>query len=145
LDPKGAYLTSAWQEHVYPLAEKLGFIMKQPPVQPRTRMAHAAAKWAAENGRFETFNIALFKAFFQDGLDIGKLEILAQIAEKLDMNPNALVSESQMDSYVLQVLHDKDIAKQANVRAVPAYVSNGKVIAAGVQSMSQLQHLVSLL
>ena len=144
LDPDGDYLNSAWQEHVYPLAEKMGFTMKQPPVQPRTRLAHAAAKWAADNGRFEAFNIALFKAFFQDGLDIGKLEILAQIAEKLDMDPNALEFEAQMDSYVRKVLHDQERAKQINVRAVPAFVSNGKVLAAGVQSLSQLQHLVSL-
>ena len=118
--------------------------MKQPPVQPRTRLAHAAAKWAADNGRFDAFNIALFKAFFQDGQDIGRLEILAQIAEKLDMDPNALEYESQIDSYVRKVVLDEEKARQVNVRAVPAFVSNGKVLAAGVQSLAQLQHLVSL-
>jgi len=122
----------------------MGFTMKRPPVQPRTRLAHAAAKWAADNDRFETFNNAVFKAFFQEGLDIGKLETLSKIAEKIGMAPNVLESESQMDFYVQKVINDEDMAKQADVRAVPAYVLNGKVLAAGVQSLAQLQRMLSL-
>ena len=144
LDPSGDYLTRVWQEHVYPLAEKMGFTMKRPPVQPRTRLAHAAAKWAADNGRFNEYNNALFKAFFQDGLDIGKLEILLQLAEKLDMDTDGLATESQMVSYVRKVMQDEEMARQANVRAVPAYVANGKVLAAGVQTLVQLQQLIPL-
>jgi len=144
LDPHGDYLTRVWKEHVYPLAEKMGFTMNLPPVQPRTRLAHAAAKWAAGKGSFAAFNRALFKAFFQDGLDIGKIKTLVQIAEKLDLAPNELVSDSQMNSYVASVLHDEEMARQANVKAVPAYVADGKILAAGVQSLAQLQQLLSL-
>ena len=144
MDPNGDYLTSAWQEHVYPLAEKMGITMHKPPVQPRTRLAHAFAKWAKDYGKFTVFNNALFKAFFQDGRDIGKMEILLQIVKDLGMPPNTLESESQLDSYVNRVLQDEEMARQINVRAVPAYVTNNKVLAAGVQSLNQLQQLISL-
>ena len=142
LDPQGDYLTRVWQEHVYPLAGKMGFTMKRPPVQPRTRLAHAAAKWAADNGRFNDYNSALFKAFFHDGLNIGRLDILLQIAEKLDMDTDGLATASDWDSYVRKVLQDEKTAQEANVRAVPAYVANGKVLAAGVQTLAQLQQLI---
>lgn len=118
--------------------------MKQPPLQPRTRLAHAAAKWAADNGRFAAFNIALFKAFFQNGQDIGKLEILAHIAQELHLDPHALAHESQLDVYVDRVLNDQESARQADVRAVPAFVANGRVLAAGVQSLEQLQRLITI-
>ncbi len=127
---------------MYPLAEQMGFTMHQPPVQPRTRLAHAAAKWAADNGKFDAFNCALFKAFFQNGLDIGKLEILIHIAQKLDLEPGGFASEMQIDSFTRRVLQDEERAREVNVRAVPAYVSNGKVLAAGVQSPAQLQRMV---
>ena len=123
----------------------MGFTMHLPPVQPRTRLAHAAAKWAADRGRFAAFNRAVFKAFFQDGRNIGTLEELLQIAEKLDMDRNELVSGAQMDSYIQKVLDDEEMARQAEVRAVPAYVANGKVLAAGIQSLAQLQQLLSML
>lgn len=144
MDPNGAYLTSAWQEHVYPLAERMGFTMKRPQVQPRTRLAHSAAKWATAKRRFDAFNIALFKSFFQDGRDIGKVKILMQIAEELGMDPAELESALQSESYLHQVLVDEEMAREAEVRAVPAYVLQGKVLAAGVQSPVQLQHLISL-
>lgn len=116
--------------------------MKRPPVQPRTRLAHAAAKWADDKGVFNAFNNEVFKAFFQEGLDIGKLEVLSQIAEKLDMEPNELGSGPQMNAYMRQVINDENNARQANVRAVPAYVANGRVLAAGVQSLAQLQRML---
>jgi predicted DsbA family dithiol-disulfide isomerase len=143
LQPDDDYLTGIWQQYVYPLAVKMGFTMKQPPVQPRTRLAHAAAKWAAGQGRFATFNRALFKGFFQDGRDIGKLEIIKDLAEKSGLDPHGLESGEQLDNYVMEVMHDEEMARMSDVRAVPAYVSKGKVLAAGVQSVSQLQRLFS--
>jgi len=118
--------------------------MRRPPVQPRTRLAHAAAKWAGDNGQFDAFNSGLFRAFFQDGRDIGSLAILQQIAGKLGLDPTALESEAQMGSYVSRVVHDEETARQVQVKAVPAYVIHGKVAAAGVQSLSQLQQLIFL-
>ncbi len=141
LKPDDDYLTGIWRQHVYPLAAKMGFTMKRPPVQPRTRLAHAAAKWAADHGRFAAFNRALFKGFFQDGCDIGKLEIIKKLAEKAGLDPHDLESGKQLEFYVQKVVHDEEMARTSDVRAVPAYVSNGKVLAAGVQSVAQLHRL----
>lgn len=121
----------------------MGFAMKQPTVQPRTRLAHAVAKWTAEHGRFDAFNQAVFKAFFQDSLDIGKQEILLQIAGKIGMDTKSLDSGTQLNSYMDQVVSDEDMARVAGVKAVPAYVADNRVLAAGVQSLSQLQHLIA--
>ena len=72
------------------------------------------------------------------------LEILLQVAEKIGLNPNELETESQMVSYIRNVLHDEEMAKQLNVKAVPAYVSYGKTPAVGVQCLSHLQQLIDL-
>jgi predicted DsbA family dithiol-disulfide isomerase len=116
--------------------------MNMPPIQPRTRLAHAIGKWAADNSGFAAYNYAVFKAFFQDGRDIGKLDILLQIVGELGLDPDELKSGTLPDSYLQQVILDEETAKKIGVRAVPAYVVNGKVLAAGVQSISQLQRLI---
>jgi predicted DsbA family dithiol-disulfide isomerase len=143
LRPDDDYLTTIWHDHVYPLAEKMGFTMKLPPVQPRTRLAHAAAKWADTCGSFAAFNNALFKALFQDGLDIGKIGILRQIAENSGLDPHGLDTETQLEPYIRKVVQDEELAGRVNVRAVPAFVVNGRVLAAGVQSTVRLQQLLS--
>jgi predicted DsbA family dithiol-disulfide isomerase len=143
LDPDGDYLVSAWQNHVYPLAARMNMTLKRPPVQPRSRLAHEAAKWADKHGRFEEYNIALFRAFFVHGKDIGDIEILKGLASDLKLDGNSLHIALKNGDYTAMVLADEDEARQVGVRAVPAFVVNGKVQAAGVQSARRLRELLS--
>ena len=143
LDPDGDYLVSAWRNHVYPLAAKMKMPLKRPPIQPRSRLAHEAAKWAAKHCRFEEYNLALFRAFFEHGKDIGAIEILKGLAADLKLDAKSLHISLEKSEYTAMVLADGDEARQVGVRAVPAFVVNGKVQAAGVQSAERLHELLS--
>ena len=143
LDPEGDYLVSAWQNHVYPLAAKMNMPLKKPPVQPRSRLAHEAAKWADKQGCFETYNLALFRAFFEHGKNIGEIEILKGLAADLNLDAESLQISLEKGDYTAMVLADENEARQVGVRAVPAFVVNGKVQAAGVQSAKRLHELLS--
>ena len=143
LDPDGDYLVSAWQNHVYPLAAKMKMPLKRPPIQPRSRLAHEAAKWAAKHCRFEEYNLALFRAIFEYGKDIGDIEILKGLASDLKLDANSLHISLKKSEHIAMVLADEDEARQVGVRAVPAFVVNGKVQAAGVQSAERLHELLS--
>jgi predicted DsbA family dithiol-disulfide isomerase len=138
LDPEGDYLVSAWQNHVYPLAARMNMPLKKPPIQPRSRLAHEAAKWADKQGRFEEYNLAIFSAFFEHGKDIGEIEILKGLAADLKLDAESLHIALQNGEYTAMVLADEHEATQVGVRAVPAFVVNGKVQAAGVQSAERL-------
>ena len=117
--------------------------MKRPPVQPRSRLAHEAAKWADKQCCLEEYNIALFRAFFEHGKDIGNIEILKGLASDLKLDAKSLHTALKNGDYTAMVLADGDKARQVGVRAVPAFVANGKVIAAGVQSAGRLHELLS--
>jgi predicted DsbA family dithiol-disulfide isomerase len=138
LDPDGDYLVSAWQNHVYPLAAKMNMPLKKPPIQPRSRLAHEAAKWAGKHGRFEPYNLALFRAFFEHGKNIGEIEILKGLAVDLKLDAESLEISLKKGDYSSMVLADEHEAGQVGVRAVPAFVVNGKVQAAGVQTAERL-------
>ena len=143
LDPDGDYLVSAWQNHVYPLAAKMNMPLKKPPIQPRSRLAHEAAKWADKQGRFVEYNLALFRAFFEHGKDIGEIEILKGLAADLKLDAESLHISLKNGDYTAMVLADENEAMQVGVRAVPAFVVNGKVQVAGVQSAERLHELLS--
>lgn len=51
---------------------------------------------STDHGKFAAFNHAVFTVLFQDDHDIGKLEILLQIAEKFGLNSKDLASGSQV-------------------------------------------------
>ncbi len=142
LDPQGDYLTTVWRDHVYPMASRMGMPLKLPPLQPRTRLAHEAAKWAGDQGRFAKYNLALFRAFFEFGKDIGDVEILLKIAQDLDLDRQSLRIALDDRMYEAQIATDQEDSARAGVRAIPAFVAKGQLLAAGVQSANRLQELI---
>ena len=144
LEPDGEYLTNVWRNHVYPLARKMNMDLKLPPVQPRSRLAHEAAKWAGTKNRQHEYNLALFKAFFSDGHDIGNTDVLAGLAADLGLDPNDLQNALEENRFTRDVIADESEARRIGVHAVPAFAVNGMVIASGVQTVERLQSLMNI-
>jgi len=142
LDPQGEYLTSAWQNHVYPLARSMNMPLTMPPIQVRSRKAHEAAKWAAGQGFFAEYNEAIFRAFFQFGKDISDIDVLAGLCSETNQESYDLVTVLNNGDFTAQVVEDKEEAVKIGVRAVPAFAVDGRVLAAGVQTSSRLLELV---
>lgn len=143
LDPGGEYLTNVWRNHVYPLAKQMNMDVTLPPVQPRSRLAHEAAKWAGSKNLHHEYNLALFKAFFTDGLDIGKIDVLAGLAREMGLDPDALRTALEEHIFTGEVIADEEEARRIGVNAVPAFAAKGRVLAAGVQTVERLQVLLS--
>ncbi len=143
LDPKGEYLQRVWRDSVYPLSEKLGFHMKLPPLQPRSRQAHEAAHWARTQGCFDDYNTSIFRAFFERGEDIGKEDVLVRLASELGLDGEALRVSLERRDYEKSVLAEEQDAERHAIRAVPAFIAGGRAMLSGVQSLDQLNDLVA--
>jgi predicted DsbA family dithiol-disulfide isomerase len=142
LDPKGEYLNRVWASSVYPLAEQLGVDIKLPPVQPRSRRAHEAAYWARQQGKFDAYHDALFRAFFQRGADIGNADVLTNLAAEAGLDGNALRQALQTGEYLPNVLADEREAKNLGITGVPAFIANRKLVLTGVQPVKNLKQLI---
>ncbi len=145
LDPQGEYLTRVWRTSVYPLAERFGVPMKLPPVQPRSRLAHEAAQWAATQSNFDDYNAAVFRSFFERGEDIGEREVLMRIASDLQLDAGALGRALQEGEFAASVLADERAAEELGVTGVPAFVANRRAALSGVQTVNALLALVNSL
>ena len=143
LDPNGDYLRRVWESSVYPLAERLGMRMRLPPLQPRSRLAHEAAHWARTRGRFDDYNAAVFRAFFERGEDIGSPTVLAALADALDLDGDALRLALERREYEGGVLEDERAAAALGVGGIPAFVANRRAALSGVQTAENLARLVA--
>ncbi len=119
LDPDGEYLHRVWNASVYPMARSLGMTLRLPPVQPRSRKAHEAAEYAREEGRFEEMHSALFKAFFEDGKDIGEEEVLLEIGVTSGLGREGLRVALREDRYAQKVISDEELSRRLGVTFVP--------------------------
>lgn len=143
LDPDGDYLHRVWGAAVYPLAERLGMTLRLPPVQPRSRLAHEAACWAREQGRFDDWNAAVFRAFFERGEDIGRPAVLSALATTLDLDGAALLDALAQQRHRAAVLDDERLAQRLGVSGVPAFIANRRIAASGVKDVEALERLVA--
>lgn len=142
LDPAGEYLQRVWTNSVYPLAERLGMTMKLPPIQPRSRLAHEAAQWARERGRFDDYNAEVFRAFFERGEDIGDAEVLVALAGGLSLDAGGLRSSLARREYEGAVIAEEREAERLGVRGVPAFVADRRAALTGVQSVENLRWMI---
>jgi predicted DsbA family dithiol-disulfide isomerase len=142
LDPAGEYLRRVWESSVYPLAGRLGVTMRLPPLQPRSRLAHEAAHWARTSGRFEDYNAAVFRAFFERGEDIGAPAVLAALADGLGLDGGALALALETREFERGVLEDEREAEALGVGGVPAFVADRRAALSGVQTAENLRRLI---
>ncbi len=142
LPPDGEYLHRVWNSSVYPMAESLGIVIKLPPVQSRSRLAHEAAHWARTQGKFEAMNAEIFRAFFERGENIGEIDVLISLAPALSLESDSLRRALESREFEKSVLEDEQAAQMLRLSGVPAFVANRKVALSGVQSFENLKMLV---
>ncbi|HYC37921.1 MAG TPA: DsbA family protein [Usitatibacter sp.] len=119
LDPGGKYLLETWTNSVYPLAAQRKMTLRMPSVQPRSRKAFEAAYFAREQGLFDHMHHALFKAFFEDGKDIGSISALVHIGRGVGLEADALQEALESNRFKPQVLQEEVVAAAYGVNAVP--------------------------
>jgi predicted DsbA family dithiol-disulfide isomerase len=120
LKPDSTYLRDIWARGVYPMAKERGMTLRLPPMQPRSRLAHEAALFAVTQGLFDAMNTALFRAFFEDGRDIGDLAELVKIGASIGMNAGELRQELNDGRHRKSVFADEELAMKLTISGVPA-------------------------
>lgn len=128
LRPEDDYLPTVWKKHVYPTAKLYGVTMKLPTIspQPYTKLAFIGMRYAAEHGVANEYVLAVLKAFFQQDRDIGKIEVLEDIAVSLGLNgadfKESLSNKTLVEQHELELIE----ANKIGIRSVPSMLLNGQ-------------------
>ena len=147
LDPAGEYLREIWTSAVYPMAAKRSMKLHLPPVQPRSRKAFEATEYARDRGKADAMRHAIFAAFFEDGRDIGDLDVLGAIAESLEIHPTGLRRALDANVYTGRVIGDENEAAELGLSGVPAMVltpesDERRLLISGAQPYETVRALV---
>ncbi|SFH76666.1 DsbA family oxidoreductase [Modicisalibacter xianhensis] len=120
LDPDGDYLHDIWARAVYPMARERDMTLRLPRLQPRSRLAHEAAKWAMDHAAFSTLHHELFRGFFEDSLDLASPDALLDTARRLGLDEGSLSRHLAEGRYRDAVLKDQQDASYWGLNGVPA-------------------------
>jgi predicted DsbA family dithiol-disulfide isomerase len=124
LRPEGDYLQRAWSQSVYPLARRMGVPITLPPVspQPHTRLAFEGYQYAREHDKGNDYNHRVLEAFFVEGQDIGRIDVLTKLAGEVGLDRKefgeALRTRTYREAHRQALRH---AYQEAGISGVPAF------------------------
>ncbi len=100
---------------------------------PSTLNAHRLIHWAGLEGRQSAVVSALFRAYFNEGRDIGDPTTLADLAESAGMD-RALVETLLAGENDMAEIRARDAAiRERGLRGVPGFILDGQYVITGAQ------------
>jgi predicted DsbA family dithiol-disulfide isomerase len=87
-----------------------------------SRLAQELGKWAEEQGRGKDFHAAVFKAYFADGENIGKPQVLADVAGSLGLSADEAKEVMKTRAFREAVDRDWERCHMMGVKAVPTFL-----------------------
>ncbi|MGJ8558459.1 MAG: DsbA family oxidoreductase, partial [Sulfitobacter geojensis] len=116
-------------------AEKAGLKINFEAMQrtPNTLNAHRLIHWAGIEGRQTAAVAALFQAYFVDARDIGDAEVLADIADGIEMDAAVVTRLLDTDEDV-QAIRDRDAhSRKMGISSVPTFIVGNQHAVPGAQ------------
>jgi len=122
-------------------ADNAGLPYTGPKLACNSRLAQEMGKWAEAKGRGDAFHLAVFKAFFVDQENIGDLQILVELIERLGLPAEEARDVIQNRTYKEDVERDWVRSREQFVTAVPTFIMNQQRIV-GAQPYDGLKRFV---
>ena len=113
------------------VAEELGLPLGNRKMTFNSRLAQELAKWAETQGKGDEFHEAVFRAYFVEGRNIGKVDELADLAKSVGLSEQEAKKVLQLRTFRKAVDSDWSQARAMGISAVPTFVlNNGTVVGA---------------
>ena len=118
--------------------EGIAFNFEAIDLSPNTNAAHRLIRWALTAGVQDQVVEALFKAYFEQGLDIGDPMVLADIAEAAGMERVVVLQLLSEGADKEAVAREHAMAVQGGVTGVPFAIFAGKVAVVGAETPERI-------
>lgn len=112
-----------WNDVLENMAKNFGRKAQIPNIPKlQSKLASEAFYFANDNGKGKEFNTKIYETFFEKGKDIGRVDVLSEVASEIGLDPEDIESALKARKYKEQ--HEKAIkkGKENNINAVPTII-----------------------
>ena len=110
-----------------------------------TLLAHEGGEFAFEQGRDWEYTRAMFKAYFEDLADIGKVDTVVAVGESAGLDGAALRQALEAGTYREAVAETIRWTREIGVSGVPTYVFAEKYAVVGAQDYDVFESIIQRL
>jgi predicted DsbA family dithiol-disulfide isomerase len=106
------------------------------------RKAHELIHFAKSQGLQHEMVTRLFKAYFSEGLNVGDLSTLANLAAEIGLDRQQAISVLESGQFTGDVDEDLQMAAQLGIQSVPFFVFNMKYAVSGAQPVESFSQVL---
>ena len=123
------------------VAKDLGLPFGDRTMTYNSRLAQEMGLWAQSRGKGHEFHLAVFKAYFVDGRNLARKEVLMELVASCGLDP--VQGESVLDNRSFSDAVDADwaLSRQSGIQAAPTFVYGFQRLV-GAQPYLALKNLV---
>lgn len=119
MDPKTR--ESLW-ERIGAMGAAAGVEMKAPRTLANSMLALQAGEYAIEAGVAEAFEDRIFRAYFTEGLNIGKRDVLLDLGAEAGLDRATLGEALDSGKYAMRIKNNAMSANQKGISGVPTFL-----------------------
>ena len=102
--------------------------LEPPPLVPWSRKAHELHAFAAGRDLGTAARREIFRAYFERGRDIGRIDELVEIGAAVGLDRTETKAALDVDAHLEEVLEGRRSAEQLGIAALPALLVEGKLV-----------------
>jgi predicted DsbA family dithiol-disulfide isomerase len=125
-------------------ADGVAFAFERMPRTPNTLLAHRLILLAEEQGEADAVIRALFRALFEEGRDVGRIEALVEVAQEAGLDPAEVGEFLHGDRLAGEVRAAHDQAARIGIRGVPVFIVDREHAITGAQPPEVLAGLLDV-
>jgi predicted DsbA family dithiol-disulfide isomerase len=136
------YDLSSFYDQLRARGKEAGIVFGDLTVLSNSRLALMASEYARDLGRYDSFHKNIFHAYFTEGLDIGKLSVIAAIAVKSGLDEKETLSAVRDDRYASRLNETRKEGQLIGLTGVPLFVIENKYKIVGAQPIETFRNLL---
>ncbi len=136
-------------EHTYENLRRLGapynIAFGTVTVLSNSRTALEASEYARDQGKYDIFSEKVFHAYFTEAQDIGRYEVIRELAGAVGLDIKELHDALRQGRYAQRLKTAQEEGRRYHVAGVPTFVINDQEVIVGAQPLAVFQETMRLL
>ena len=134
------YDLSSFYNQLRARGKEVGVVFGNLKVLSNSRLALMASEYARDLGKYDSFHENIFHAYFTNALDIGKLDVIADIAKKSGLDEKETLNAVNNGRYASRLNEARKEGRLLGVTGIPLFIINNKYQITGAQPIETFRH-----
>jgi predicted DsbA family dithiol-disulfide isomerase len=135
----GAARARAYEQNILGIARDSSIDMRMPMVIANSHRALEAAEFAREHGGFDALHAGLFASYFEEGRDIGDVDVICDVARTCGVDDQRLRQSLADETYAARIDEITDAARGDEILSTPTFIFPGGFRLIGGQEYAVFQ------